>query len=418
MVLLPAVAHAQLSLNLQHITQGEIRDGGIIGRDSTDPDVEDHANFLVSRTRLTLNFKKDSLSMKVAPQYTGIWGQKGYGSFHLHEAWVKYTLSFGMFVQVGRQALSYDDERIIGPNDWAMAATSHDVLKLGYEGHGHKAHLLLAYNQNPENTDGGIVYVNGAQPYKTMQTLWYHYDVPGTGLGASLLLMNLGVQADVSTSGKPQHLEFQQLVGTHLTYQPEWGNFSASYYHQLGREEHGLPVNAWMAAGKAMVKPSPVFNLTAGYDYLSGDPYFVVGGSGLGLTRHEVMRGFSSLYGSHHKFYGLMDFFYVSTYVNGFSPGLQNAYAGGLATLFKKALKLEAYYHYLATATRLESLDTMTLGHCLEMAANWDITPYISLQAGFSYMTGTRTMERLKRASSDGSLRWAWITLIVNPTIL
>ena len=38
---------------------------------------------------------------------------------------------------------------------------------------------------------------------------------------------------------------------------------------------------------------------------------------------------FYSLYGSHHKFYGAMDFFYVRTFVNGFSPGLQNLYCGG-----------------------------------------------------------------------------------------
>ena len=32
-------------------------------------------------------------------------------------------------------------------------------------------------------------------------------------------------------------------------------------------------------------------------------------------------------------------------------------------------------------------------------------------------MTGTETMDRLKRANGDGSLRWGWFSLIVNPRI-
>ena len=421
-LLLPlASLHAQeapkdgLTVNLQLLTQGEIRDGGVIDADIDDPNLQDRSNFLVSRARMNIGYKKGGLLMKAAPQYSGIWGQKGFGSFHLHEAWAKYTFKFGLFAQVGRQALSYDDERIIGPNDWAMAAVSHDVLTIGYEGYGHKVHALLAYNQNPENVGGGTTYIDGAQPYKTMQTLWYHYNVPGTGLGASLLFMNLGVQADPPI-GKT-NIHFQQMLGTYVSFKPEWGDFSASYYRQMGKDEHGTPIEAWMAAAKAQVKLSQAVSLTAGYDYLSGDPYFAVPGKGgIGLIRHDKIRGFSSLYGSHHKFYGMMDFFYVSTYFNGFSPGLQNAYAGGSFTAWKK-LTMEAYYHYMATATKLEGLD-MTLGHCVELSATYPFTKDIILRAGFSYMGGDQTMQRLKRASSDGSMRWAWLTLIVSPTIL
>ena len=36
----------------------------------------------------------------------------------------------------------------LGNNDWAMAAMTHDALRLGYEGHGHQLHTFLAYNQN------------------------------------------------------------------------------------------------------------------------------------------------------------------------------------------------------------------------------------------------------------------------------
>jgi hypothetical protein len=73
-----------------------------------------------------------------------------------------------------------------------MTAPTHDVLKFGYEGHGHKVHALLAYNQNSDA--GNSFYSNGIQPYKSMQTLWYHYDTPKSLFGISLLAMNIGMQ--------------------------------------------------------------------------------------------------------------------------------------------------------------------------------------------------------------------------------
>ena len=398
LVCAPSLFAQELTADLQMLTQGEIRNGGVSAPNNQDPNVQDHSNFIVGRARLNLDFQRKGLEIKVAPQYTGIWGQRGYGSFHMFEAWAKYTLPVGLFAQLGRQALSYD------------------VLKLGYEGHGHKVHVLLAYNQNPENTEGGTVYVDGSQPYKTMQTLWYHYDVPNLGLGASLLFMNMGVQADEKVT-TVSRVMYQQLIGTHITFQREWGGLSASYYHQLGKNFQTIPIHAWMAAAKAEVKPSKVLSLTAGYDYLSGDPFFAVpSGKDIGLIHRDVIRGFSSLYGSTHKFYGMMDFFYVSTYFNGFSPGLQNAY-GGAAFNFGEKLSLGATYHYMAIATNLVSLDK-TLGHSFDLSASYSFTKDISLEAGFSYMIGTDTMVRLKRQKEDSGLSWAWLTLIINPRIL
>ena len=415
----PSAYSQVLTADLQMLTQGEVRDGGVTAPNNDNPELQDRSTYIVGRARLNLDFNMGGLQLYVSPQYTGIWGQKGYGSFHMYEAWAKYTLRFGGFAQIGRQALSYDDQRIIGPNDWAMAAVSHDVLKLGYEGHGHKVHALLAYNQNPENVDGGTAYLDGAQPYKIMQTLWYHYDVPNIGLGASLLFMNLGVQADPKIMNK---VIYQQMIGTHITYKPEWGDFSACYYHQSGRDYQNIPIDAWMAAVKGVVKTSKTIAVTAGYDILSGDPFFAVpedghlGSGQLQLVQRDKIRGFTTLYGSHHKFYGMMEFFYVDTYYRGFSPGLQNAYLGGDFTLWEK-LNLSATYHYLATVTKLTDLKK-TLGHCIELSATYNFNKYISLSGGFSFMKGTETMIRLKRQKDDKGLRWGWLTLVISPRIL
>lgn len=406
----------QLSVDLQFLSRGEMRYGGLPNTTEEEENGEKAAksNFAQSRTRLVINYKRDWLEARVTPQHSGVWGQAGKGAFNLYETWVKMTARNGLFAQVGRVALSYDDERIIGSDNWAMASQSHDVVRLGYEGHGHKAHVILAYNQNANvMNDGGSYYVGGAQPYKTMQDVWYHYDLPQFPLGVSVLFMNIGMQGDEDTGFRTY---FQHLLGSYVSFTPKRWKAEAAYYHQFGKNESGMKIDAWMASGKLTFSPKANYGFVGGFDYLSGDKLFAVPPQGgLGMVHHDVIRGFSTVYGSHHKFYGAMDFFYVSTYLNGFTPGLQNAYIGGFFSPMK-GMRLDASYHNLATATKLVDMG-MSLGQEFEFQASYAATRDIIVMAGASLMTGSETMERLKRDTSKSTLRWGWISLIVNPRI-
>lgn len=406
----------ELTIELQFLARGESRYGGLVAEatDDEDEEVAAKSNFVQGRTRLPINFRRDWLEARVTPQHAGVWGQSGKGSFNLYETWVRLTAPFGMFAQLGRVALSYDDERIIGSDDWAMAAQSHDVVRLGYEGHGHKAHVILAYNQNTNVvTSGDTYYENGAQPYKTMQDLWYHYDFSRIPLGASLLFMNIGMQ---SAPDVPRRTWFQHLLGGYVSFAPSRWKTEFSYYHQFGKNEHGMKIDAWMASAKAAFNPNAKLGFAVGFDYLSGDSKFAVPPrGGIGVIRHEVIKGFSTVYGSHHKFYGAMDFFYVSAYLNGFTPGLQNAYATVVYKPIQK-LTLSGGYHYLATATKLEDM-AMSLGHEVELQGRYSFSRDVNLSLGFSLMHGGETMERLKRSSNNNLLRWGWISLSVTPRI-
>lgn len=415
----------QFSIDLQFLGRGESRYGGLPAAEVeeteegelVEPDKVPRSNFVLSRTRLPINFKRDWLEARVTPQHSGVWGQAGKGGFNLHESWVKMTTHKGLFAQLGRVALSYDDERIIGSDDWAMASSSHDILRLGYEGHGHKLHIILAYNQNADvMNNGGSYYWNGAQPYKTMQVAWYHYDMKRLPLGASLLFMNIGMQNNEDRFQGNEKTWFQHLLGAYLSFRPKQWVAEASYYHQFGRNEDGIKIDAWMASSKVTFKPTDTYGFIAGYDYLSGDKYFAVPtGHNLGVTYHDVIKGFSTVYGAHHKFYGAMDFFYVSAYLNGFTPGLQNAYFGAMFSPMK-GLMLNASYHYLATATHLTDMEK-TLGHEVELQAAYAFSKDVRLAVGASFMKGNETMERLKRSTKNNDLRWGWITLSVNPRI-
>lgn len=406
----------QVDVDLNMLGRGEMRFGGF-----TEGAEENRAQFLMERTRLSVGYKRPYIEAKVTAQHSGIWGQSNKGSFNLYEAWAKLYTKFGLFTQMGRQVLSYDDERIIGANDWAMLPLSHDVLKLGYEGYGHKVHAIFGFNQNGENTSGGTYY--SGDSYKVMHTLWYHYDIPKTKLGFSLLFMNIGMQGnEINDEGENEPCNrYQQLLGGFLSYKPGKLSAEASYYHQIGHDEYNADIDAWMASVRAQYQISKQVGVVAGYDYLSGDDYPYVRPKGMfGIARHDKIKYFNPVYGSHHKFYGMMDFFYVQAFSDSFSPGLQNLYAGATYSPIK-GLNLRATYHYLATTTDLKVEDkrlSKTLGHDIDIEASYQVLKDARISLGFSYMKGTETMEELKRVEEDNDLKWAWFSLVVSPRII
>lgn len=416
----------QLSIGLDFMTHGEACGGGLPRSDNEKKLVEDRSSFILGRTRLKVDFIQRGLQAHAVIQNKAVWGMTGNQSLNLYEGWVKVTAKNGLFAQLGRVALSYDDERIIGPNDFATAALSHDVVRVGYEGHGHKVHAIVAYNQDAENVYANTYYGDGAQYYKNMQTVWYHYDVPTIPIGASLLFMNMGLQAGKTDptewdyKSNPARTEYQQMFGAYVKYHPKHLTLEGSYYRQAGKQvgsnKGTIDIRAWMASVRANVMPTERYGFTLGYDYLSGDDFIPeTYGGNIGLPRHEVLRGFSPIYGSRTKFFGLLDYFYASAYVNGFTPGLQNAFAG-VNVNPNARLKCSVEYHYLAVATKLDELNS-TLGHSIDVQASYQFSDYISLAAGFTQMHGTETMARLKNDGSSKRARWGWLSIGVSPSL-
>lgn len=423
----------QLSFSMNLLVHGEVCGGGLPRSEDIGTD-EDVSRFMVGRVRLNVDYQRSGLQVHAVIQNKGIWGMKSNNSLTLYEGWVKLSAKNGLFAQAGRIVLSYDDERIIGPNDFAAASMSHDVARVGYEGHGHKAHAIFAYNQNSDNKYSGTYYVNGAQLYKTMQTLWYHYDVPNFPLGVSLLFMNMGQQAGkyievqegmvkkkVPDNKNKPRTEYQQMFGGYINYQSKYLALEGSYYRQMGKVVNtpamqALKIKAWMASAKTTVKPTDKYSFVLGYEYLSGDDYVpVIHGGTFGMPYREYVGGFAPLYGSRTKFYGILDYFYESAYINGFTPGLQNASLGFNFTPNGK-LACSATYHYLATATKLDGL-SRTLGHSVELQASYKFSKDISLVAGYTQMHGTATMDRLKQGSARQQARWGWFSLVISPSL-
>ena len=110
-----------------------------------------------------------------------------------------------------------------------------------------------------------------------------------------------------------------------------------------------------------------------------------------------------------------MDYFYQSAYINGFSPGLQNAFVGLKGEPLPQ-FNCSATYHYLSTATELIDLDR-TLGHSIELQASYKFSKDIFLVASYTHMIGTETMDRLKQGNASKQARWGWFSLVITPSL-
>lgn len=414
-IILPGFAQAQnnekeneFTISAQIRPRAEYRNGALFPREEG----EESARFINNRARLSMEYKRNDLIMKFSAQHVGVWGQDPQidkdGRFILNEAWARLNFGKGFFGQAGRQALAYDDERILGALDWNVAGRYHDALKLGYENDRNRLHLILAFNQNDEYITGGTYYAAGAQPYKSMQTLWYNYQSLACPFGLSLLFMNLGQEAGDPLTEEAK-TRYMQTMGTYMTYKPGSWDLSATFYYQSGKDKAENSLSAYMGALRAQYNITKAWSVLVASDYMSGNK-----------PGDDKMKAFNPLYGTHHKFYGSMDYFYASAFRAGWNPGLWDNQLGvGFKPSEKVGLSLN--YHYFRTTSEVKTGQkeyTRSLGSEFDLQVDWSVMKDVKLSAGYSVMAGTETMDIIKGGDHKSWQDWAWVSLNINPKIL
>ena len=384
----------QLTIDAQLRTRGEYNNGAITPRSEG----QSPAIFINERARVGVGFQRDNLELKVAVQHTGIWGQDDInasdGSVAMNEAWAKLKFGEGWFAQVGRQQLSYDDERILGGLDWHVSGNWHDAVRVGYEAAQDKLHLIVGWNQPFANNRGN--YYDGPMPYKTMQTVWYHHQFNNDPIGLSLLLMNLGRDGGWQGHSKTRYM---QTMGLDLTYKPSPVDIHGAFYYQTGKQADNDKVSAWMASAKVDYRIDQVWGVNVGYDYRSGIDF-----------KSDKVKAFDQLFGTHHKFYGFMDYF-----LRNVPTGLQDIQAGLTAQVSPK-VNLLLNYHYFLTACDMGDLDK-GLGSEIDLQLTAKLKKDVTLMAGYSTMLGTKSMDAVKGGNHKSWQDWAWVTLNINPRI-
>jgi hypothetical protein len=159
-----------------------------------------------------------------------------------------------------------------------------------------------------------------------------------------------------------------------------------------------------MFALKGQYKFTPTFSAALGIDYLSGDD-----------NTNEKFTAFNPLYGTHHKFYGAMDYFYASPFGN---YGLADIYASLIVKPTTK-LTIDLTYHNFSAQQPVEvgGDEKKGLGSEIDLTFTYPIRSYITLQGGYSMMFGTDAFFTIKGGTKDRTQNWMFVTLNVNPTI-
>jgi hypothetical protein len=380
----------------------------------------------------------------MALQDVRVWGQdqssinrtttEANNGLMLHEAWGEIILNDtvstikNLSLKIGRQEIAYDDQKVIGSLDWLQQARRHDAVVLKFANKGWIVDIGAAFNQNSEKTVGTL--------YNGIPTA---YGAGTNGIGTMYKSFQYGYVGKKFFFGDLSFLFFKDDFNKYTTVaavktpvQGVWSrtttglfynlnptrkiNLTGSYYYQGGRNKDGRILSANLASITSTVQVSRKLFVGPGIDYLSGTD------GTKAVTGDSRSNLFDPLYGTPHKFWGGMDYFYVAS---GFgNQGLMNYFLKAKYNA-KDNLIFFAELHGFESANKVSNgaggTRTSYLGTELDLKMSYNFTKLINIEAGYSFMKATNTMAsaQVKNVSNANlSPQWAYVALNIKPDFL
>lgn len=394
---------------------------------------------------------------------------------------IKFRPIDNLSLKIGRQELVYDDVRLLGNLDWLQQGRRFDAALLKAQHKGWALDLGVGFNQNTDafgvvgdNYTPGNVPVSALSSKNVTLTIPAGF-IPTAGKGGAPVLAT-----PLSTNGQNQQFKsFQMAYLTRrfgaagqtkfsaLLFKDDFqkyrsdslGNATTGYvygrrydvagvnsrvtygamlvgqlgdgssklgkvlwqafaYGQNGKDRDGLSLKkAYHYGGNVMFQKGQL-SVGPGYEVLSGNDATT-------LQSGETSR-FDPLYGTPHRHWGYMDYFYVGT--GSPAGGLQDAflkvkYAGSrLTTTF------DVHYFALAAPTYnrmpdapVGALLSSKLGMEYDFVANYALSKFTSLEFGYSIMQGTNSLEYAKQGTMDEKNKlgtWSYLMINIRPDFL
>ena len=397
----------EVNANLQLRPRYEYRNGfkGLM------PDTELPTSFVSQRSRLNLNFKQEKISAKLTLQNVRTWGDvkttttNDKNGIILFEAWGQYQFDENWSTRVGRQVISYDNQRIFGEIDWLQQGQSHDAAVVSYKKGKHQLDFGAALNADSEDLFRNLYTTN----YKNMQYAWYHTDF--SNFQMSLLALNTGFQYEQPATTNLE-IDYIQTFGTFLKYKKNKLDADLSLYAQTGKGKltsNNTTVNAYNVGVNINYAVTNEVKAGLGYEYLSGKDQ---------TDTENIIKSFNTIFGTNHAFNGFMDYFYVGNHKN--TVGLQDVYLK--LNYAPNKWNFAVTPHVFMTAADVKyplASDIMDnyLGTEVDVTVGYSLHKNIGISAGYSQMFGTETLEVLKGGNKDLDNNWAYVMVNFNPKI-
>jgi len=409
----PSNTQEELKLQLQIRPRAEFRNGVF----TPILDGQEPAAFVSQRNRLGLVYSKgQKLSVGLTMQMLNVWGndpqiQQTANNVSLFEAWAQIALSKTAQIKIGRQVFSYDDERILGSLDWNNAARKHDAILGMFEQGTLIAHVALAFNQNSEKVNSTFYNDSLSQPYKNLQFVWLQYKA-NERLKFTALMMNQARQRNSDSL-----YTYLQTFGANAYYHTSRFNATGSMYYQTGKSNMknavAISTAAWMTSVYGNYAINKKFSIGAGSDYLSG--------MDMGSTSSKLT-AFNPLYGTHHKFYGYMDYFYVASGHK--NTGLWDSYLNASIKVGKKTGIQAAFHHFVSPVKVLNyqhETASSNLGDEIDLSFNYNLDKAVKIIGGYGHMLPTTSMKYIKNIAANQQMKstqnWVWLSVVVTPEI-
>lgn len=398
-----------LKMNIDMRTRGELDNGArtLIPRGKS-PETT-----IVSRARFGIDYYYKNLQIYISAQDVRTWGETNSTNtknqnFILNEAWVKYQVSDKLVLKLGRQILSYDDERLLGALDWMMQGRNHDALKgIFILSPNSRLEAAVTYNNDDNDTNDTAtneVYniLDGAEITKSLQVIHYQYKNQNKFQFSAIAMNNVlqnpsGTHYDMLTLGVNAKKYYQNI------------GFFGSVYYQTGKNTNAQSKSAYQFSANADFLIHSKFNVVAGTEWLSGRNF---------NTAADKNKSFSPMYGTNHLFNGYMDYFYFGNYFNSF--GLNDYYLKSTLK-FNPGSSLQTNVHIftsngrLGMNTRGQELSSY-LGTELDLVFTQKIGKMITANLGHSFMFAGDSMEFIKNVSQPKGLQtWTWIAFKITP---
>ncbi|MEQ1748384.1 MAG: alginate export family protein [Prosthecobacter sp.] len=386
----------KLTVDIQEKMRAEIRENNFDFNSAVNDPTD--ASWLLQRFRLGLGyavtpwFKLYVQGQDVReiggsrPNNIGTRGSEGDDSFDILKAYAQIgDIKKGFSATVGRQFLSYGDQRLVGPLEWLNQARTFDAIKLRYAGasfaldiftsspvtykdHEWNTSQVFDNQNNQDSVFSGIYLATQWVPINTTTDFYaYHKGDQGDG--------NFGARLGDSsyyTFGTLWKGDPKKLGGFDYSMEMAFQTGKVS-----GRDLSAFAGN-WTTGYNIKHAWKPRIGIQ--YNYGSGDDDVTDGDVGT----------FQNLYPTNHLFYGFMD---TTAWSNMHNPQLN------LSFMPTAKLKMMVDYHLYWSANsndnwrRVNNVATVRAitpgsskfrGQEIDLTAVYKWSPHVSLQAGYS----------------------------------
>lgn len=375
------------------------------------PDDTEPAAFVNQRTRLNIAYKAEKLHLFIALQDISTWGDTrqilaidGNDSFSLFQAWGELQLHKNWSTKLGRQVISYDDQRVFGGLDWAMQGRFHDAAIIKYKKDDIMVDIGGAFSQENIRNEGNEFSIQGFFTYKSMQYAYLKKSWEKSSV--SFLFLNTGFQDFTGDANDiADGVSYRQTAGSYFNFPIQKINIVGSAYYQFGEINATTDLTAYQASLEGTYKTDKiVYGL--GIELLSGTDQ----------DGDSKNKSFFPLYGTNHKFNGFMDYFYVGNHAN--NVGLNDLYVKTKITTGEKSNLLIKGHYFASNADLTDNVDKY-LGTEIDLVYTQKLMSFVKLNIGYSHMFASESMRLVKGGRpNDNTNNWGWAQLIINPKLL